>query len=218
MGGWVGGYIREERGQKGKILWWWVCVRERRTESWRMMELQDTLGGLAVCKETSAAEEFGYVELRMNSASFGFPWHSPPPLPLSHCHSNDRGGLSFLHSCPHYFLVLHLSLILPLPPLARRIDWHEPISKTLISTKPQGTHRLQLFASSTQSCRAVRTHNDTEERNPWQHLNIINISWRWIWAPLLNIPLITTLLNFYFLGPKLWTARPSELINNELLD
>lgn len=32
-----------------------------------MMELQDTLGGLAVCKETSAAEEFGYVELRMNS-------------------------------------------------------------------------------------------------------------------------------------------------------
>lgn len=108
--------------------------------------------------------------------SFGFPWHSPPPLPLSHCHSNDHGGLSFLHSCPHYFLVLHLSLILPLPPLARRIDWHEPISKTLISTKPQGTHCLQLFSSSTQSCRAVRTHNDTEERNPWQYLNIINIS------------------------------------------
>lgn len=68
VAGWgVGGYIREERGQKGKIRWWWVCVRERRTECWRMMELQDTLGGLAVCKETSAAEEFGYVELRMNS-------------------------------------------------------------------------------------------------------------------------------------------------------
>lgn len=66
VAGW-GGYIREERGQKGKIRWWWVCVRERRTECWRMMELQDTLGGLAVCKETSAAEEFGYVELRMNS-------------------------------------------------------------------------------------------------------------------------------------------------------
>lgn len=122
---------------------------------------------------------------------FGFPWLSSPPLPLSHCHSNHHGGLSFLHSWPHYFLFLHLSLILPLPPLTH-IDWHEPISKTLISAKPQGTHCLQLFSCLTQSCHAVRTHNDTEEWNPWRYLNIINISWRWIWAPLLNSPLIAT--------------------------
>lgn len=31
-----------------------------------MMERGDTAGGLEACKETSAAEEFGYVELKMN--------------------------------------------------------------------------------------------------------------------------------------------------------
>lgn len=83
-------------------------------------------------------------------------------------------------------------------PFQCNIDWHEPISKSLISTKPQGTHCLQQFSCLTQSCRAVRTHNDREEWNPWWVLNIINISWRWIWYPVLNIPIIATLLSFNF--------------------
>lgn len=112
------------------------------------------------------------------------------PLPLHHCHSNHHGGSSFLHSWPHYFLFPHPSPILPRPPFPRCIDWHAPISKSLISTKPQGTHCLQQFSCSSQSCRAVRTHNDTGEWNPWWVLNIINVSWRWIWYPLLSIPLI----------------------------
>lgn len=183
-----------------------------------MMEHGDTSGWLAVCKETMLQRSMGMSGVRWTQ----WVWVSltvSPPLPLSHCHSHHHGGLSFLHSWPHYFLFLHLSLMLLLPPpYSPHIDWHEPISKTLISTKPQGTHRLQLFSCLTQSCSAVRTRNDTEEWNPWQYLNIINISWRWIWAPLLNIPLIAPQLNFYFLGLKLWTTRPRKWINNELLD
>lgn len=139
-------------------------------------------GGLAVCKETSAAEEFGYIGRQMNSMSLGFLLPVPPSS-FSQSLSLQSSWwfilpalLASLFSLPAslpYFASLPL-----LPPHTHHIDWHEPISKTLISTKPQGTHCLQLFSCLTQSCRAVRTHNDTEEWNPWRYLNIINISWR----------------------------------------
>lgn len=132
----------------------------------RMMERADTSGGLAVCTETSTAEEPGCIELKMNSMSSASPtvscssssqslslqssWRFIPPAPLASL---------FLSSCI-------FRLILPLPLFPHHIDWHEPISKTLIYTKPQGTHCLQQFLYLTQSCRAVRTHNDTEEWNP----------------------------------------------------
>lgn len=143
-----------------------------------MMERGDTLGGLAVCKETSAAEEFGYVELKMNSTSLSFPGCLP---------SSSTQSLS-LQSSWRFILPAPLASLFSLPAslpfpclslsLTHHIDWHEPISRTLISTKPQGTHCLQLFLCLTQTCSAVRTHNDTEEWNPWRFLNIINISWR----------------------------------------
>lgn len=134
-------------------------------------------GGLAVCKATSAAEEFGYVERKMNSMSLGFP----DCLPSSSTQSLSLQSSWRFPSCT-LGLIIFSSCISPLCclslPLTHHIDWHEPISKTLISTKPQGTHCLQLFSCLTQSCSAVRTHNDTEEWNPWWYLNIINISWR----------------------------------------
>lgn len=105
--------------------------------------------------------------MKMNSTSFGFfpaclplLFHSVTVTPIimavyAFC---TLGLIIFLFSCISLPYVAS-----PSTPLTHHIDWHEPISETLISTKPQGTHCLQLFSCSTQSCSAVRTHNDTEE-------------------------------------------------------
>lgn len=135
-------------------------------------------GGLAVCKETSAAEESGNVELNTNSMSLGFP----DCLPLLFLSVTVTPIIMAVYPSCTLGLIIFSPCISPSlclsPLLTHYIDWHEPISKTLISTKPQGTHCLQLFSCLTQSCCAVRTHNDTQEWDPWCYLNIINISWR----------------------------------------
>lgn len=111
--GW--GNVTSEGGKKGKY-----CgskhVREGRMEWWRMMERGDTLAGLAVCKETSAAEEFGCMVLKMNSMSLGFPaWLSP----LLHSVTVTLIIMAVYPSCSIgliIFLFLHLSRFSSLPP------------------------------------------------------------------------------------------------------
>lgn len=98
-------------------------------------------------------KELGYDEHKDEQDEF---W-----LPLSHCHSNHHGG--FYPSCT-LGLIIFSSCVSQLCclslPLTHHIDWHEPISKTLIATEPLGTHFLPLFS---ERCSVVRTHNDTEE-------------------------------------------------------
>lgn len=95
--------------------------------------------------------------MKINSTSLGFslrvfPSSSTQSLSLQ---SSWRFMLPALLASLFFSFPASLSLTLPLPPLpppplTHHIDWHEPISKTLISTKPQGTHCLQLFSCSTQ--------------------------------------------------------------------
>lgn len=105
----------------------------RRKEKWGWVSW--AAGGLAAC----AVKEFGYDEHKDELDEF---W-----LPLSHCHSNHHGG--FYPSCTLGLIIFssYVSQLCCLSlPLIHHIDWHEPISKTLIATEPSGTHFLPLFS------------------------------------------------------------------------
>lgn len=87
-----------------------------------MMERGDTSGRLAVCKETSAAEEFGYVELKMNSMSLGFPDCLP---------SSSTQSLS-LQSSWRFILPALLASLFSLPASLPYVASPSPLLTTLI--------------------------------------------------------------------------------------